>query len=115
VVYEAVLDRGEEFHPLPRRPPGVRKHADKACFLNALKVVCDHHDWRYAEGFALVDGGMWIHHAWVVDQDAHAIEVTWRTPGLRYVGVTFGVREACNLALDSKGGRGFGSLLDPMA
>lgn len=49
---------------------------DKAYFWNALHVASSRPCLRYAEGFALSLFG-WEHHAWVVDHQGHAIDVTW--------------------------------------
>lgn len=93
-TYQAVRERGREFPPISR-PKGIRKRRDKACFWNALHVAMQRPEYGYTEGFALTaDAPAWLHHAWVVDEDGQAIDVTWKTPGLRYVGVTLTLREA---------------------
>jgi hypothetical protein len=61
---------------------------DKACFWNVLRVVCERPGLRYAEGFALTRFG-WCHHAWVVDDEDQAVEVTSAEPGQRYIRVAF--------------------------
>jgi hypothetical protein len=61
---------------------------DKACFWNALSVASARSGLRYAEGFALTRFG-WHHHAWVVDDQDHAIDVTWAEPGARCIGIAF--------------------------
>lgn len=76
----------QEFTPVPRRGTGLRKMRDKACYLNAWGVADRHIGYHYAEGFAMT-GDEWIHHAFVVDNDGHAVDVTWSEPGCRYVGV----------------------------
>ncbi len=100
----AVITRGEEFE-LVRRPTGLRKRAPKACFANAMNAVMAREGLLYAEGFALTYLG-WFHHAWVVDGDDHAIEVTWEPPGLRYVGVTLTPKEAAQRITHPDGGWG---------
>jgi hypothetical protein len=89
-----------EFTPIAR-PKGMRKLSDKACYRNALKVALDG-DYAYAEGLAWASEA-WgpIHHAWVVDADGHAIDPTWREPGIRYYGVAF---EWADLDHDKLGG-----------
>ena len=83
----AIAERGQEYLPVGR-PKGFRKMRDKACFWNALHVASARPGLRYAEGFALSRFG-WEHHAWVVDHQGHAIDVTWTEPGRRYIGVAF--------------------------
>lgn len=87
-----------DFTPIPR-PKGMRKRADKACYLNALRVVLKYHPaYTYAEGLAWgAELGIPIHHAWVVDGRGNAIDPTWREPGSRYHGVTFDLAELTNL------------------
>lgn len=63
----------------------------KFCFRNAFEVATSHEDLRYAEGYALLVLGngeqLWVHHAWVVDREGNAIDPTWRSAGLRYMGI----------------------------
>jgi hypothetical protein len=50
------------------------------CFQNAALAALWDDGLTYAEGFAH-KGGMVVHHAWVVNQEGKAIEVTWRDGG----------------------------------
>lgn len=81
-----------DLNPVPR-PKGMRKRADKACYLNALRVVLQHHPlYTYAEGLAWTASlDTPVHHAWVVDAEGNAIDPTWKQPGRRYYGTTFAV------------------------
>ena len=82
------MDGWRDFNPVPR-PKGMRKRADKACFLNALRVVLrDDTTYSYAEGLAWTKLGA-VHHAWVVDSDGNAIDPTWKEPASGYYGVVF--------------------------
>lgn len=83
----AIAERGQEYTPVGR-PKGFRKMRDKACFWNALRTASARQGLRYAEGFALTHLGS-EHHAWVVDDQGHAIDVTWVEPGERYIGIVF--------------------------
>ena len=83
----AIAASGREFAPAGR-PKGFRKMSDKACFRNALHLIVTRQGLRYAEGFALSGFG-WVHHAWVVDSQDNAIDVTWSQQAERYVGVAF--------------------------
>lgn len=63
----------------------------RACFENAFLLVTASSVLRYGEGCAFVpfpSGGFWLHHAWAVDLADTVIDVTWRDPGLRYIGIT---------------------------
>jgi len=40
----------------------------------------------YAEGRALCESG-WLPHAWLVRADGIVIDLAWRTPGQRYLGI----------------------------
>lgn len=74
------------------KPDGYRWMEHKACFRNAFTLATGSHSLLYGEGFALRplgSGGphVWVHHAWVIDPDGRAIDVTWRDRGLRYIGI----------------------------
>ncbi|HXN18484.1 MAG TPA: hypothetical protein VN875_09155 [Candidatus Binatus sp.] len=45
------------------------------CFLNAIKQVGWHPDWKYVEGF-LVLHIVPIHHAWALDENGSIVECT---------------------------------------
>ena len=55
---------------LPPMPP-------KQCFDNAEKVAAERPGLRYTEGFALMDGSIPTHHAWLTDPDGKALDPTW--------------------------------------
>jgi hypothetical protein len=78
---------------------------DKACFWNSLQVASVRPGLRYAEGFALTRFG-WQHHAWVVDDHGHAIDVTWAEPGRRYIGVAFTSTRQALTAMENHQGLG---------
>ena len=62
------------------------------CYGNAI-IVAVVHGLPYVEGYALSPIGRIFPHAWNA-QDVYAIDTTWRTPGLAYVGVEFSVERA---------------------
>jgi hypothetical protein len=67
----------------------------KHCFANALNCALVYPGWTYVEGYALEPlTRMPIHHAWGLDERGRAIELTWRVPGLAYLGVPFAVERA---------------------
>jgi len=91
-VWHAIADRGEEWQPPVKRRGQWMKQ--QQCFRNAALTAMgwtalDPDGLQYAEGFALNEFGLWVHHAWVVSQDGEVTDRTWREPGLRYLGVTF--------------------------
>ncbi len=89
-IWRVVAERGEDYPPgeLPLSVPLGPPHA---CFREAaLAVITADADEGlcYAEGFALSEFDMWVHHAWVITGDGHAVDLTWEHPGKRYIGVT---------------------------
>ncbi len=92
--YETTLEYSSEFELLERHGEtfrmseltgGLQVLDERKCFMNAMTVVRAHPDrFRYVEGVAGHPGGSafaWHPHAWVVDQDGRAFDVTW--PWLR--------------------------------
>lgn len=92
-----VLREGRWWNVEPGLPPGVdRWGAPRACFGNAitLSVV---HGLRYVQGFALHPlnrEAIPISHAWLADASGRAWDVTWRQPGLAYLGVELSAERA---------------------
>jgi hypothetical protein len=106
-VIEEVAKRGREF-TLTSKPKGLRRPAANACFLNAL--VNSTPDLHYTEGFALVRlserRSLWLHHAFLTNDEGQAIEVTLRTPAERYIGVVLSLEEAAEAVMREEGPRG---------
>ncbi|HEV2293557.1 MAG TPA: hypothetical protein VGR35_06855 [Tepidisphaeraceae bacterium] len=65
--------------------PGNRRE----CFKNAFDLAFENADLTYVEGYATLDGGLRIHHAWVTDGQGNAIDNTWPRAGAAYAGVPF--------------------------
>lgn len=94
-VWDAIAERGQEW-PQAFRESGKPDHGTgrmkaQQCFYNTAKTVLgltamDPEGLEYAEGFALSQMGMWVHHAWVV-RDGKVVDRTWKYPGRRYLGV----------------------------
>ena len=85
-----------EFTPLGK-PDRYEWMERGACFRNAFTLATSSSSLRYGEGYALTPpglaGGVWVHHAWVIDPDGNAMDATWRATGLRYVGIAIGADE----------------------
>lgn len=81
-----VLKHGRWYEPTPR-PPKYRQGAPRCCYGNALMAGIVH-DLPYVEGYAVSPQGLVLQHAWN-DLGGRALDVTWPTPGLAYLGVWF--------------------------
>jgi hypothetical protein len=76
-----------------RLPKGMRKLANKMCFVHAAQLALNDDAFVYCEGYALrQDLGMAFHHAWVLDAERayRVIDNTWQHPvtGV-YLGIPF--------------------------
>lgn len=86
-----VLRNGQEF----KRTEHVLKVGPvKECFSNATHFILNQNlgsPYLYCEGYAVRPSiGMLIHHAWVVDNNGNAYDLTWRNnEQCYYYGVTF--------------------------
>lgn len=91
-VPAALLERlraaGREFPTAgPSYPKGMRKRLrGRWCFDNASRTSATY-GLQYAEGFALSQMGVWIHHAWNLDEHGSVLDRTWEERGTRYYGV----------------------------
>jgi hypothetical protein len=79
-IWAAVVAHGQLFAATAvDRPNWLRKMKSGQCYHNAFSVSIRYADLAYAEGFARrTPTGEWVHHAWNVDHDGNAIDVTWR-------------------------------------
>lgn len=84
-----VLDNGKQFiyRPFPKKYRGCRRVAQE-CFCNAVFLALDHHELKYAEGYAMQEGLMPALHAWCVDAAGFVCDPTWRVSA-DYYGVIF--------------------------
>jgi len=89
-----VAARGVSFRPpAGQLPPGLYRGVPRYCFANChaqAKASCGR--WLYCEGFALTAAVPFpVLHAWLTPAAAPgtAVDVTWETPGLEYVGLCF--------------------------
>lgn len=58
------------------------------CFWNCLMRSLEH-ELIYVEGFASVNYGALVHHAWCVDEKDFVYEFTWPQIGSAYIGIPF--------------------------
>lgn len=80
-----VKDSYREFSPAAR-PARLRAMAKGACIGNSLETALLY-GVGYAEGIALhAEIRLWYRHAWNVNEHGEAVDVTWETPGTRYIG-----------------------------
>ncbi len=99
-----VLDHGQWFNPQPR-PKGVRKQAEKRCYLNATRIILDRRDLLYVEGFTARRGSDFVvQHAWAADLAGNVIDPTYNNPEAHiYFGVAFDATSYCRALLDDAG------------
>ena len=89
-----VAQHGREFVPI-KRPKGVRKRRDRNCFFNAQDCVLSgqvektYAGAQYVEGFACSANfpSVPMEHGWITFDGVHAVDVTWREPGVAYCGI----------------------------
>jgi hypothetical protein len=100
-LYAWILPYASAHEPLPALPRGVRRGEMKQCFENAFKVAAAQWTkrWKYAEGFAIGASGIIIHHAWALDEQERAVEVTWKQPGSSYFGIPIEVPTARSIIM----------------
>ena len=119
-VWRVIEHDGVSWEPKSRRGTGLRKRRTKACFTNcATHPRLMDGTYRYCEGLARADHehDWWVHHAWLVDPEGHAIDVTWSEPGAAYFGIAFAWDQTfCRTMTASyTDGRMFGGVLEYLA
>jgi hypothetical protein len=68
-----ILARGELFH----QPVRKWQCEKRECHANAARLWGRYFDhFRLATGYALADGGDWIQHSWLLDEDRGALKAT---------------------------------------
>lgn len=88
-LQQFVLEHGWWYEPV-KLPTGVCHGPEQQCFMNAMEIMASGYQLIYCEGFALYkSGSMPVLHAWTTDGQGHAIDNTWRQPGVAYAGVPF--------------------------
>ncbi len=87
--HDFVLQHGVEYSPAYCLPG-----APRLCYANAM-LYAARFGVTYVEGYAQHPKGvMPVPHAWCVDLEGRAVEVTWDTPKGEYLGVEFSVERA---------------------
>lgn len=90
-----LLKHGQTYEVQPV-PAGIRYGAPRCCFGNSI-MACVKYGWRYVEGFAVPPSGILpVHHGWNLDENGTAFDITWREPGIAYIGVEFSLGRADN-------------------
>lgn len=85
--YELLLDYGTvmEAKPLPK---SIGRGLPKSCYFNCQRIIQKSKKYIYVEGYALPDSGIIpLAHAWLMNDKNKAVDPTWETPGLAYLGV----------------------------
>lgn len=96
----AEMEHARECEWYGKLPQGFAKMKERACFGNAQQLVIKREGLRYAEGEAWKQG-MWkpVHHAWVINDQDKAIDVTWtkrdQAPRIYRAAVIAGQDELC--------------------
>ncbi|MCM2477763.1 hypothetical protein HGO38_30415 [Rhizobium sp. CG5] len=92
----ALLKYGRAFPHVNARPKALRMGPKGLCYCNCTRarypyLADDPVPYHYAEGYALdPDLGVPLQHAWLVDLNGRAIDLTWTdTKNVIYFGVTF--------------------------
>ena len=86
---ELVLDCGTviEAKSLPKN---IKRGLPKSCYWYSQQLAFKRKSLTYVEGYALAeDVPMAVAHAWLLTPEGYAIEPTWETPGICYLGVPF--------------------------
>ena len=89
LIERFVFKHGRDMRPYADHP--YEMGTPKECFTNAGEMALWDDDLTYVEGFAVRPKlGILIHHAWLMDQDGCAVDVTWEnTEDCHYFGIPF--------------------------
>jgi hypothetical protein len=85
---ELVLECGREMKPIPA-PKYIKHGIPKQCYFNCLELIKKHPDLTYVEGYALGDISFPVSHAWLMNPQGKALDPTWESGGLCYIGIPF--------------------------
>lgn len=99
---ELVLDCGREMKPIPV-PKYIQCGVPKQCYFNCIELIKEHQDLTYVEGYALdADISFPVAHAWLMNPQEQAIDPTWKSAGLCYIGVPFPTQWVLDFLEDRK-------------
>ena len=86
---ELVLECGTVMEAKPL-PTTLKRGLPKSCYWNSQQLAFKRKSLTYVEGYALAeDVPMAVAHAWLLTPEGHAIDPTWETPSICYLGVPF--------------------------
>ena len=85
---EFVVEYGWWYTAAPLPDPLIRGKENE-CFMNAFFLALEQNELVYVEGYAMLDGGRRVNHAWLTDGRGNAFDGTWPEPGVAYAGVPF--------------------------
>ncbi len=89
---ELVLDCGTVMEGKPM-PATLERGLPKSCYWNSQQLAFKRKDLIYVEGYVLAeDISFPIAHAWLLTPEGHAIDPTWESPGICYLGVPFSTK-----------------------
>lgn len=87
-----VLDFGLHMEPQPL-PDLLKLGFPRNCYFNCQKIIEQHPNLIYCEGYALLSNNVNIEfpfpHAWLMSSEGKAINPTWETPGVAYLGAQY--------------------------
>ncbi len=86
---ELLLDVGIKMEAIAL-PSDLKIGEPKSCYFNCQEIIKKRPDLIYCEGFATApELPLAFSHAWLLDSQGKAIDPTWETPGIEYMGVAF--------------------------
>lgn len=86
---ELVLECGREMEAIPL-PKKIKPGFKKQCYFNCIELIQKHPDLTYVEGYALdADISFPVTHAWLMNPQGKAIDPTWESAALCYIGIPF--------------------------
>ncbi|WP_433860354.1 hypothetical protein [Streptomyces kronopolitis] len=115
-----LLDKGRLFTPAPWPDGGDPPGEPGLCFVESVSWAwaAPAGDLAYVEGFALAPRDVFAEpHAWCAAVDGAARDVTWRVPGVAYLGLPVQAEAAKDLMSERAGPLLFGveGLITPLA
>lgn len=99
---ELVLDCGREMEAIPL-PKKIKPGFKKQCYFNCIELIQKHQDLTYVEGYALdANISFPVAHAWLMNPQGQAIDPTWESGGLCYIGIPFQTQWVLDFLEDRK-------------